>query len=208
MTMAARSVGFASGSPSVESTGGVSFGAVVKPDTQMWLTGVVDNVSLDRGDLVTAKFRVYNHAGKVISQARESSRIWADHPLVIPALMKAPEGVTPACATLEITVEPQPSVRAQLPPVTDLVIESQILSTIDDREYARLRLTNRSTRDVLKSRVDVVCTNADGRIVGGGEQLLPTIAAGRNRDVSVTLIIDGTVESCDVWSTALQINGD
>ncbi|MDO5049333.1 MAG: hypothetical protein Q4D87_05560 [Actinomycetaceae bacterium] len=193
------------GKPSMraEADYGVDFGVgIIAPEA--YLVAVISNEGYETGDLVTAKFELRDSDDEVLSSGRESKRFWSSDDLVFPMRMKLPEDIEAASATVEIIIEADdfdpPAESAQ----ADLEVSSPVLSTISEKPVLAFNVQNTSELAVTKARLDVVCYDEEGQIVGGGEAIPPIISARASLGMHSVLVTSGNPEDCQVFPTVLQ----
>ncbi|WIK63786.1 hypothetical protein [Gleimia hominis] len=198
-TLRARAAHVGQADMSVDATPGLQFGAGVN-GRSVRLFSVIDEPVFNTGDVMTARFALYDAKGQELSRAVQTQRFWDQATVIMSVLMKLPEDIDASSADVQFTVEPDDKPA----PSMDIAARLDTEDTDEVQTTGRFKVRNAGALDATKTLANVICYNEKNLIVGGDVTHPGVIAAGHSRTVKAELVTTGTPARCEVFPTVFQ----
>ena len=164
----------------------------------VWVTAVVHNNSTYVGQTVTVNFNVLDKQGEILeseSQVESFSRPKSDHAIGTQVTLEPGQKAAKVEATLD--VEAAGAFSDQ--PFPEMPTSAVKVAQKYGAQEASFELTNPMSEAVKSPRIQLVCSDAGGSIVGGGMAFPDLVPAGGKIKVDTNVIVSGKPQECSAY---------
>lgn len=177
-------------------------------DEYVWVTAVVRNNSTYVGQTVTVNFNVLDAAGKLLksgSQIESFSQPSADHIVGTQVDLAPGEKAAKVEATLDVEAKGSFSDK----PFPKLPVSKVAITKSEyGGQEASFELSNPTDRALKDVRLAIACSDAAGKIVGGGSHFPDLVPAAGKIRIDAMVITSGTPVDCAIYTGSLGLDGD
>lgn len=152
------------------------------------------------GESVTATVNFKDAGGKIIkTEEQVESFTWVDQKLALP-VQAALSDASQKVASIDVSVGLSKYGTTEKPRTPLPAVDTtEITPGQYGKTTAVFTLKNDTGADLKSARVGVACTDAAGKIIGGGSEYPELIAAGQSYRLEAGVIVSGTPSRCTAY---------